>query len=130
MKKYLLILGLVTVGTVVIGGSLDVSAKAKQEVVVSLGSVQCDLYVPRETADPTFVSYSSFEIGTIALSDQAIGLKFDALLPVEFYLHRVRGYNDNYLYRSQKWIRDRNLRMSGLINSFDTNKSFKTQFLS
>lgn len=130
MKKYLLILGLFTVGTVLIGGSLDVSAKAKQELVVSFGSVTCDLYVPRETADPAIVNFSSFEIATIGLTDKATGFKFNALLPAEFYLYRVRSYNDTYLERSQSWIKDRNLRMSGILNSFDTNKSFKTQFLS
>lgn len=131
------ILGLVTIGLVVTGGALSVSAKEKPDVVVLIKSTvdqavdqALELYVSRETYFCSYTVAATFDLKSFDSSEGGGITHQDALLPAGLYLRRVSHYNDGYLTRSQKWIKDRNLRMSGLINNFDTNKSFKTQFLS
>lgn len=129
--KRILILGLFAIGIAITGGAYYVSAKEKPDVVylVDIDQDYQSYDVSRGTSIGVVEFVASYQAGTAFFGDGS-PVHNDALLPVGFYLDRVTVQNDPYLKRSQKWIRDRNLRISGLQHTFDTNKSFKTQFLS
>jgi hypothetical protein len=131
-NRLLLILGFITIGFGVTGGALSVSAKEKPDVVIAIDADQD--FTSYAVSRGTLLTCNSDFVLSIDKAgwpaDKGNVIHFDALLPVAFYLDRVSWQNDPYLHRSEQWIRNRNLFISGLDNTFDTNKSYKTQFLS